>query len=547
MVVIRSDSRLSWQLLLPAALLLCAMWPSLATGSTALDPELMARSQQQGSVRVLVRLTGEEVPPGLETGAYAESVRREIAQTDDRVERRLTPRAGRRMRRYANLPLLAAEVTPQELQSLSRDPETLWIEEDRPHYAMLTSSRPAMGADQALAASFVGNSVAVAILDTGIDASHPSFDNRVVEEACFTDGTNSCPGGSATGPGTAIPCTEAGCWHGTHVAGIAVGASPVGVAPASQIIAIKVFSKATGTACNGTGVDPCPVAFTSDLIAGLDYVTNLAASYDIAAVNLSLGGGLWSSEALCDAQNRSMKNAVDRLLAVGVPTIAASGNDSSPTSMGAPACLSSVISVGNVTDAGVIHSTSDATDFLDLFAPGTSITSAIPGGGTATHTGTSMSTPHVTGSFAVLHAAVPSADYLTLLSALTSTGLDVTDTRVSPPRITPRVQLQAALKSLTPGECYDNADNDADGLTDFPNDPSCARGIDPELTQCEDGIDNDGDARIDWAGGPAGEPPDPQCTSQFDHSERRAACGLGFELVLVLPLLLWVRRLRLRA
>jgi len=524
------------------------LWPSTAQAASTLDPGLAARARQHGSVRVLVRLSGEEVPPTGTTRAYAAVLRRTISETGDRVEARLAPRAGRHMRRYANLPLLAAEVTPQELQALSRDPETLWIEEDRPHYPLLSSSRPAMGADQTFSASFFGAGVAVAILDTGIDASHPTFAfNRLVEEACFTDGTNSCPGGSATGPGTAVPCGQVGCWHGTHVAGIAAGSNPLGVAPASEIIAIKVFSAATGANCNGTGSDPCAVAFTSDLIAGLDYVATLAASYDIAAANLSLGGGLWSSETLCDVQNRSMKNAVDRLLAVGVPTIAASGNDSSPTSMGAPACLSNVISVGNVNDAGVVRASSDGADFLDLYAPGVSITSAVPGGGTATHTGTSMAAPHVTGSFAVLHAAVPSADNAALLNALTGTGLDVTDTRVSPPRITPRVQLQEALRSLAPGECYDGIDNDADGFTDFPDDRSCGAGFGSETAQCEDSLDNDGDGTIDWAGGPNGEDPDPQCNSQYDRKEAASACGLGGELVLVLPLLIGLRRLRLRA
>ena len=98
------------------------------------------------------------------------------------------------------------------------------------------------------------------MLDTGVDKAHGFLAGRVVSEACFSDGD--CPGGvsSSTASGSGVPCTFApgDCEHGTHVAGIAAGrgASFDGVAPFANVIAINVFSRATGSDC---GDEPEPV------------------------------------------------------------------------------------------------------------------------------------------------------------------------------------------------------------------------------------------------------------------------------------------------
>jgi len=88
--------------------------------------------------------------------------------------------------------------------------------------------------------------------------------------------------------------------------------------------------------------------------------------------------------------------------------------------------------------------------------------------------------------------------------------------------------------------CGDGIDNDGDGLTDFPLDPGC-RGVasSAEDPQCQDGVDNDGDGGIDFDG----TPPDAQCSVPWRRTESRARrCGLGFEVALLLPGLLWLRR-----
>jgi len=92
--------------------------------------------------------------------------------------------------------------------------------------------------------------------------------------------------------------------------------------------------------------------------------------------------------------------------------------------------------------------------------------------------------------------------------------------------------------------CSDSLDNDGDGKIDYPADPGCEDpGSMTENPACNDGIDNDGDGKIDFDGGPGGGVPDPQCTTAWRNKET-PGCGIGFELVLLAPLLARLRRLR---
>ena len=129
----------------------------------------------------------------------------------------------------------------------------------------------------------------------------------------------------------------------------------------------------------------------------------------------------------------------------------------------------------------------------------------MPGGGFSQASGTSMATPHVAGAFAVLRQADPAASVSTLVAALTSTGFPLTDTRTG--TVFPRLQLDDAVRSRAPAECFDGMDNEGDGK-----------------------VDVDGD----------GGPPDPDCTDGFDDLEQlllAGGCGIGPELALLLPLL----------
>ena len=174
------------------------------------------------------------------------------------------------------------------------------------------------------------------------DKTHPFLTGKVVSEACYStnsSGSSSlCPGGvsASTSSGSAMPCTGVvGCDHGTHVAGIAAGksASFSGVAKDANLIAMQVFSR-TGTSIG---------AYSSDVVKALERVYVLRGTYNIAAVNMSLGGGLFAAN--CDGTESLRKAAIDNLRSVGIATVIASGNDGSTISMGALACISSAISV----------------------------------------------------------------------------------------------------------------------------------------------------------------------------------------------------------
>jgi subtilisin family serine protease len=498
------------RLVLTLPLLLAASAPDPVPAAARIPQEVAEQAEREGSARVIVRLAAP-ARQGPETPAQRSARRARIAQVAEAALSRIGGSQREDLRRFAALPLLALELRPSELAALAEADEVLAIEADRALQPSLTESIPRVGANVTASAGWNGNGTALVIADTGVDGSHPFFGGRVVAEACFS-ATRDCPNGGRTefGPGAAVPCDYGSlCWHGTHVAGIAAGANETmhGVAPGAWIIAIQVGSRLSGTGCGDAG-SPCVVIQDSDALAALDYVADtLSDNWNVAAVNMSFGSTTtWSSESSCDSANGSYKTAMDALRAIGIAPVAAAGNGSVTTGISAPACVSSAIAVGATTDTGeAVWVKSNSGPPLDLFAPGTNITSSIPLslGTYASRSGTSMATPHVVGAFAVLRQADPAASVSTLAAALEGTGLPVTDTRNG--LVRPRIQVDDAVRSRAPAACFDGLDNDGDGAVD---------------------VDGDGGT------------PDVHCTDGFDTSESTpSSCGIGPGLALVLPLL----------
>lgn len=421
---------------------------------------LSTRVVEKGVVPVIVTLrvayaAGREVKGTLEARAQ----RFEIGRVRERLIDVLNGYDPASVKRYERLPLMAIKVNASGLESLRQSDDVLDIQEDKVNRKSLAESVPFIGAPAAWASGYSGAGQTVAILDTGVDKSHPMIRGKVIAESCYSTNSSAssavslCPGRatSSTVTDSALPCPS-GCEHGTHVAGIVAGNSVTyggqtfsGVAKDARIIAIQVFTEVNSEDECGEEDTPCYLAFDSDIISGLQRVLELRTTYTISSANMSLGGGRYFSN--CDDSDGAMKQAIDLLRAANIATIVASGNDGFKDSMSSPGCISTAISVGATRDtSNRVSNFSNSASFLSLLAPGAGITSAVPGGSYERWSGTSMATPHVSAAWAIVRQKSPAASVTTVLNALATSGVAIADTNgISKPRI----QVDEALKLVS--------------------------------------------------------------------------------------------------
>lgn len=268
----------------------------------------------------------------------------------------------------------SANLSEKEALKLAEDPRVAYVEEDGEVTIAATQTSATWGIDRVdqrnlpLSGTYVynytGTGVKAYIIDTGIKVGHTQF------------GTRRITGYDAvTSGGNADDCNG----HGTHVAGT-VGGSTYGVAKNVTLVAVRVLD------CNGSGSN-------SGVIAGVDWVTSNHASGAPAVANMSLGGG--ASTALDDAVRRSITD--------GVTYAIASGNSNANACNYSPARVSEALTVNSTTSTDARSSFSNWGTCTDIFAPGSSITSAWHTSTSATNTisGTSMATPHVAGVVAL--------------------------------------------------------------------------------------------------------------------------------------------------
>lgn len=263
----------------------------------------------------------------------------------------------------------AASLPEQALNGLVHNPNVEYIEADQVVSLEATQSPATWGIDRidqrALPLSnsytydFTGAGVTAYIIDTGILFSHSEFSGRATSGWDFVDNDSD-----------ATDCNG----HGTHVAGT-VGGATYGVAKGVSLVALRVLN------CSGSGT-------TSGVIAGINWVTEDHTTGK-AVANMSLGGGV----------STSLDTAVKNSIADGVVYAIAAGNSNRDACKFSPARVPEAITVGATTSTDARASYSNYGKCLDLFAPGSSITSAWYTSNTATNTisGTSMATPHVTG------------------------------------------------------------------------------------------------------------------------------------------------------
>jgi subtilisin family serine protease len=479
-----------------AVFLATAPRPAAAGGKVFAEDALRASIQAKGFAKVLVTLnapkakqladaafTHKTITSGgkfsQETSKADKSLADYIHSMAQQVVSSLHSASYEVNRTYDYFPVIAMDVSGEALDALESSPQVSKIIEDRPiplpaqseiaGTAGTSSTFPCssaastdvdvVGAASAWTKGYTGAGWYVAILDSGVLTNHELFAGKNIVEACFShtiDNKGACPNGQQEmyGRGAAKPFSSLyeGYDHGTHVAGIAAGnsGSVSGVAKDADIIAVQIFSPFSASLCAYDTGKPCVMTWDSDQLKALEYILSLRNTYNIAAVNMSLGGEQYSDQASCDSDpsNALMKDAIDQLRNAGIATVSVSGNDGSCNSMEAPGCISSAIGVGAVNDGDQEAIFNDwHYSMLDLLAPGIDIVSAVPDSPTLCEylNGTSMAAPQVTGAWAILKQKTPSASVSDILYSLEGTGVPVHSLCSGINDYKPRINVGAAL------------------------------------------------------------------------------------------------------
>ncbi len=293
---------------------------------------------------------------------------------------KITSLWGHVKRAHKLIPALTAELPDTEIESLRRDPRVAYVVEDvtvslppvtsqsvvTPEYAESWGVQR-IGAATAASRNVRGAGVKVAIIDTGIDYSHPDL-------------MENYRGGYNFITETAPPLDDSSNSHGTHVAGIIAakdnGTGVVGVAPDAELYALKVL-------------DHLGFGSLSGVIAAIEWA--IANKMDV--INLSLGG--------LPVDFPPLKDVCDRAVAAGIVMVAAAGN-SGIEQVDYPAAYESVIAVSSVDRNDQRAASSSYGSAVELAAPGVDILSTVRGGGYATLSGTSQAVPHVVGAAALV-------------------------------------------------------------------------------------------------------------------------------------------------
>ena len=406
----------------------------------------------EDEVEVLVTLRLPEEARRIGVLSTREPARRAfLARTRNDLEGEYGAFGVRVVRAFERVPALLVRMPRAAAAALAGDPRVERVRLNGKVRVLDAEGDALMKVPELRAAGLTGEGVTVAVVDTGIDYTHPELplDTKTVNfyDAIDHDGDARDTYG-----------------HGTPVAGIIAGLTS-GVARGAKVAAVRVLDD------RGEGTD-------AQVIEGLDAILSSIAAgnpHRFRVVNMSLGGYFDDVEppdpGSCDAQAPDYKAAFDLLAQAGVLVVAASGNGGCTTGVVVPACLSGTLVVGAVYDgavgtrafgagqctpSGCVDATtaadripcySDSGDRLDVLAPADCAVAPRRGGGyLSCFAGTSGAAPYASGVAALLFGAEPLRTPIEVKAALRSTGTPVTDGRNGITRN--RIDAPAALAAL---------------------------------------------------------------------------------------------------
>ncbi|ADO75261.1 S8 family serine peptidase [Stigmatella aurantiaca] len=360
-------------------------------GTESSQPE--AQAPQTAQFELKRASDDRELIPGRYIVVFKQEMGRTLSVSDvQRQALSVAQQYGAKVSRtYAHaLQGFSAQMDERQAEALRQDPRVAFIEQDAVVRISTDQANATWGLDRidqsdlplnsTYSYNLTGAGVNAYIIDTGIRLTHTDFQGRAVT------------GFDAVTPGgTANDCNG----HGTHVAGT-VGGATYGVAKGVNLHAVRVLD------CGGSGT-------YEGVVAGVDWVT--ANHVKPAVANMSLGG------SASDALDQAIRNSI----AAGVVYAVAAGNDSGDACSKSPARTAEALTVGSTTNTDARSSFSNFGTCVDIFAPGSNITSTYNTSDTATSvlSGTSMASPHVAGVAALYLQGNPTASAATVGAALT--------------------------------------------------------------------------------------------------------------------------------
>ena len=351
--------------------------------SAEIDERILLALEEDDNVRVIA-IKKDTVRKGLRN-VRVESVFEALA------ERGITPKEN-----FEEYGFAVIEVSRENVNSLKNNNKIKRFELDEPTNVFLDSNAPLINSRTSNSLvingeAITGKGVSVCVLDTGIDYTHNSLGGCTSAQYLSGD-CEKVIGGYDFVNNNNDPMDDN--WHGTHVSGIIAGDGIVlGVAPDAKLVGVKIFNSGGG-------------GFLSHMVAGINWCVTNKDVFNISAISISGGSdALFSS--YCDSQTTSLRDAVNNAHSAGLSVVAATGNDGSYTSIASPACITNSIPVTNTVGSSSYNSGANrGANFPGIIAaPGTDIISAFLNNNRASATGTSMSTPFVSGAIALYQQA----------------------------------------------------------------------------------------------------------------------------------------------